>query len=528
MSRITQAAKKVLSDIRHFSNIVVQLPLRPYQARPLKAVLDSILGQHGREYLLIFPRQSGKNEAVAQLLVYLLNIMQRRGGNIIYGATGDALGMGRERLADRLDNPWNAGKWTRRTKPLRTCLNSASVTFLSTHPSASARGQTAHWLLVIDEAQDVLGSHIEAVFTPMRAANNATALYIGTVKLTTDFLWLKKLELEAETARDGIRRVFLVPPEAVARDNPPYAAFLDAQVSKHGRHHPIVASEYYLEPIDGSGGLFDKRRRRMMHGLHERETNPRSGRLYVATLDVAGQDEAATDPIAQLARPGRDYTVATIFEVDFPDPNTHGASGARHYAPGPTYRALDIFVDHGSKHFDDVPGRPALIHRLAAWLDSWNVAHLVADESGVGQGLVAWLQAAMGQHRVTGFNFAGRGKKAALGSAFLALIETGRFRYWATDADIPLSDAWWFWKQAAACSYELPPDGQFDRDLRWEVHASHRTDTPTGRQPTHDDRLISAALIAELDRIYRAGDLSLGLAKSAITHAPDPLDGDIY
>jgi hypothetical protein len=74
---------------------------------------------------------------------------------------------------------------------------------------------------------------------------------------------------------------------------------------------------------------------------------------------------------------------------------------------------------------------------------------------------------------------------------------------------------WGFvYAQASACAYEVPPDGRFDLDLRWGVPPTHRTDVPapTHRRgastlrPTHDDRLLSAALIAELDRLLRAGD----------------------
>jgi hypothetical protein len=367
----------------------------------------------------------------------------------------------------------------------------------------------------------------------MRAANNATAVYIGTVKTSHDYLWQKKLELERLQRRDGIRRVFLVQPETVMAENRAYQQFLQAQVDKFGRHHPIVASEYYLEPIDASGGMFDVRRRALMRGDHLRLDAPIGQCLYVATVDVAGEDEAATDPIAALARPGRDYTVATVFEVLYPPPGI--------YAPGPSYRAVDVFVDHGSKHFEDVPGRPALVNRLHAWLDHWRVAHVLADESGVGLGLVAWLRDALGEGRVTGFNFAGRGKKARLGSAFLSLVETGRFKYWTEDgerdaaAESPalgdsatcggLTDAGWFWSQVRACGYEIPPEGRFDTDLRWEVPPSHKTDTPEGPQPTHDDRLISAALVAELDTLLRQGGLFLGVAKSETIAGEDPLAG---
>ena len=515
MSLAARVFTKLFGDIKLFSKLVLRRPLRQYQLRPVKAVLASILNHQGLEFLAVFPRQSGKNEAASQLETYLINIFQRVGGNIIHGATGDALGMATERLESQLDNPWNADLWGKKRKPARRILGKAAVLFLSTHPSASARGQTSHWLTVIDEAQDQAGPHIEAVFTPMRAANNATVLYLGTVKLTTDYLWHKKNELEQEQAQDGVQRVYLVTPEEVCRENPAYRAFLDAQIRKHGRHHPIVASEYFLEPIDGAGGLFDGRRLALIKGTHLRQHEPSPAALYVATLDVAGQDEAATDPLAQLAHPGRDYTVATMFEIVPP------ACGA--LTRFPTYLAVDVFVDQGGRHFEDAPGRPKLVERLAAWLENWEIAHLVADESGVGQGVTSWLTAALGHHRVTGYQFSGTGKKAALGSALLSLIETGRFRYWTGDQDRPLSDGWWFWTQARACTYELPPDGRFDRDLRWGVPPNARIDTPAGSQLIHDDRLISAALITEIDRLYRQRKLVVGQAISAIIPAGDTL-----
>jgi hypothetical protein len=347
----------------------------------------------------------------------------------------------------------------------------------------------------------------------MRASTNAPALYIGTVKLTTDYLWQKKLQLERQQAEDGLKRVFVVQPETVVEQNPQYRDFLDAQLRTHGRDHPIVASEYFLEPIDGTGGLFPPRRRALMLGTHRRQRQPEAGVVYVATLDVAGEDEAATDPIARLAHPGRDYTVATIFRVEY------AAAGS--LAPGPTYRAVDVFVDHGSRHFQEAPGQPALVRRLLAFLQHWRVAHLVSDESGVGLGLTSWLRKALGEKRVTGFGFSGAGVKAALGSAFLSLVETGRFKYWPIDRH--LGDAFWFWAQVQACTYEVPPEGRFDRDLRWGVHPSHRTSTPEGPEPTHDDRLLSAALIAHLDRELAAGRLLLGSAVSAVVVPADPL-----
>jgi len=494
MTHRPDPAHELFRNPAAFSRYVLQLPLYHYQLDPLKPIIASIFRRQGHEFLLVFPRQSGKNEAVAHLLVYLLNLLQRRGGSIVYGAIGDALGRGIRRLEERLDNPLNARAWRKSTRPIARHLGRAQVIFLSTHPQAASRGETAHWLLVIDELQDQDPHHLEAVFEPMRAANNATALYIGTVRTTSDALWLKKTELQQLQQTDGLQRVWILHPDTVIADNPNYGRFLQSKIARFGRDHPIIASEYFNQPIHGEGGLFDRRRRQLMLGHHSRHFEPDPAVTYLATLDVAGQDESAGDPIAELTNPGR-------------------------------YHALDIFVDHGSRHFEDHPGRPKLAQRLLAWLELWNILHLIADQSGVGAGLVSWLTAKLGREKVSPYTFT-PSSKALLGSRFITCIETGRFKYWSGD-DQPLDDAWHFWQQAQACTYHIPPGGQFDRHLQWSVPPAARHTTPTGPQPIHDDRLISAALVAHFDQLHDDNIIHLGHrtsgALSAIIPAHDPL-----
>ena len=493
-----------------FSRHILKTPLFKYQIDPLNAILDSVLNQRGDEFLLAAPRQSGKDESIIHLLTLLLNLFQRAGGNIVYGDIGDGVDRFIERLEDALNNDLNKNQWSKTSKPVKRNLGKAAVVFKSSHPTAHARGETAKILLVINEAQDQDAAHIQAVFEPMRAFTNATAVYAGTVKLTTDFLWQKKQTLERISQEKGSQRVFLIHPDQVTAENPAYNAFLSAQVAAHGRNHPIVASEYFMEPIGGAGGLFPPRRIALMKGTHGRSRQPEPGKIYLAVIDVAGQDEAATDPIAQLKNPARDYTICTIFE----------------YVPAgfgqidPSFHAVDIFVDHGSRHFEDHPGRPALAKRLLAFLNHWQVAHTVCDESGVGEGLTSWLAGILGKTRVTGFKFSPV-SKADLGNKFLSLIETGRFKYWLDE--IELSDSWWFFQQAAACGYEVPANGRFERDLRWSVPTNHKTHTPTGIQLTHDDRLLSAALIAHTDELLRNGIIILGTAQSTIIKPQDPL-----
>jgi hypothetical protein len=282
-----------------------------------------------------------------------------------------------------------------------------------------------------------------------------------------------------------------------------------------------------------------------MRGDHPRQYRPEEdGRMVtrIACIDIGGQDEAATSPLARLENPGRDYTAATLFEVA---PPLSGETRLPELGPAvqlPAYRAVDVFVDQGSRHFQDSPGRPALVRRLLAWLTMWQTDHLIVDKSGVGEGIYDWLCAALGRRRVSGYDFQAPGKKAALGAAFLSLVETGRFKYWAREAadgeensagrheeiahsagEIPLSDGWWFWQQVANCAYELPDGGRYERDLRWGVPAGARVSTPGGPRPVHDDRLLSAALIAVADELYASDVLSTGQARSALIRPGDPL-----
>ena len=305
---------RYLADINVFSSLILGLPLYDYQLRPLYSIIDSIHRQYGREYLLLFSRQSGKNEAIAHLLVYLLNVLQRKGGNMVFAATGDGLGRGVRRLEERLNNRFNRDEWRKTSRPLCRSLGDAGVVFLSSHSQAASRGETADHLLIIDEMQEQQRAHIEAVFTPMRAAGNATAVYLGTARSQHDALWLKKLELERLTRRDGLRRVFTAGPEQVMAANPAYGQFLQRQVERHGRYHPIIASEYFLEPLGSASGLFPPRRLALMRGEYARRRHP-SGEGAIALLDVGGQDEAATDPLAQLDNPARDYTACTIVQL---------------------------------------------------------------------------------------------------------------------------------------------------------------------------------------------------------------------
>ena len=123
MSDAIRRIKAVLLSIRLFSALVVQMPLRGYQVGPADAVVDSCLNNRGLEFLWVFPRQSGKDEAVAQLCVFLLTLFQRVEAGIVHVfPTSGQLATGITRLSRRLENLWTGGRWWSKSKPARLGL----------------------------------------------------------------------------------------------------------------------------------------------------------------------------------------------------------------------------------------------------------------------------------------------------------------------------------------------------------------------------------------------------------------------
>ena len=315
--------KKVLLSIELFSHLVINLPLRKYQLAPANAVIDSCLHQKGLEFLWIFPRQSGKDEAIAQMVTFLLTLFHRVEACIVHVyPTAQQITTGTTRLSNRLTNAWTCDRAWTRSKPIRLGLEQAVCVFFSGHPRARAEGATANLLLIVNETQDQHEATVERRFTPMRASTNATALYVGTVRTSHDFLWRTKTRLERAQALDGVQRVFQITPQQIGQENPHYQVFVDSQVRLKGRQHPSVRTELFNEPLDTTAGLFPARRRALMQGDHPRIFAPEEGCSYLATIDIGGQDEASTAPGRSfwgeggaLSNPNRDYTVCTISRV---------------------------------------------------------------------------------------------------------------------------------------------------------------------------------------------------------------------
>ena len=493
---------RIVTDLDAFSaSLLPAYRLRPYQLAPARAILESIAQRRGDQFAIVFSRQAGKDEMLAQLLAFLLLRRSRHGGTAIIAAPTfrpQAI-LSRDRLRDRL-----LGNGL--TAPLVTAMDSSTIRvggararFVSAAPGANARGQTADLLLVANEAQDIEPRIWDAVFDPMAASTNATTLFMGTVWSQSTLLARQMRHLRSLESVDGRQRVWMVPWSVVARDLPAYGDRVRARIAQLGEGHPFIRTEYFLEELDGEGGLFPPHRLAQMRGEHPRLERARAGQRYALLIDVAGEEEAGSDP-AGFGNAGssgnrRDSTALTVVEVD-----TEGRSDGR-----AVYRVVDRRVWTGVRH-------TALHDQLVDLARTvWRASWVVVDATGIGAGLASFLRASLGKRsgayppvQVVPFVFSAS-SKSRLGWDFLGLIDAGRFREYVSDAGTATHQPTGlehvtalYEAQLRATTYEvLQGPGNV---LRWSV--------PT--RDGHDDLVMSAALTAELERLDPRPRIALG------------------
>lgn len=494
--------RRLLADIVTFSRLIwPRYALRGYQIGPARAVIAAVRGDvPQREFVLMFSRQSGKDELLAQVLAYLLVLYQKQGGSIVVTlpTLRPQAVIARDRLVERLNAPRlrALGVRTRVRDGFIVEVGKASVHFLSGAPTANTRGKTASLLLVGNESQDIGIDRWDAVFAPMGASTDAVGLWLGTPWTSDTLLSRQRRHVESLEATDGQGRAYIVPWRAVAAELPAYGRYVERQTALLGAGHPFIRTEYELIELDGEGGLFPAGRRGQMQGDHAPLGRGVAGETYALLLDVAGEEEdqiegvKAYDPTAR-----RDSTALTVVRVT---PDDEGRA---------RYEVVRRYLWTGVRH----TRLYEQIRDLAR--NVWRARYVVVDATGIGTGLSSFLRAALGERVVIPFVF-GLASKSKLGWDFLGIIDSGRYKEYQPPPLTPpptlgegknlpalLPDkgdvmggdreamdlAGIFWQQVAACTYEVRPGP--GRLMSWAV--------PDAR--LHDDLLLSAALVAVLD-----------------------------
>ena len=554
--------RSLASSPQEFSSKFIGIPLRPYQQQVADLVLHSVLDKLGLSFVVIFPRQSGKNETQAHIQAFLLFVLQDQEIEIISVSPTykpQALNaMNRlQRCLDR--NPLTAGFWHTRSG-ITVCLGRACVHFFSGSSVAHTVGATASALLSIDEAQDIRLSTYDRKFAPMVASTNATRLFWGTPWTSSTLLSREARRAEYDQKKDGIRRLWTLTADDVALAHPLYGEFVSVEVSRYGRTHPYVKTQYFSEEIDSQGSMFNPSRLLLMSPdvpsearnivpSTARDNIPSATRGTIASAatsqgsvnmhsppicsenggsgrGVEGTSRGGVDiyapPICSenggsgrgvrgyaflLDVAGQDESRMSIDSDEAPLENPSRDSAALSIASvdlstlstlhAPTYRIVHRQGWTGINHL-------TLFGQLKALAGSWHPVYIVMDATGVGEGLWALLDKAF-PTRVIPVKF-NQQVKSEIGWKFLSIINTGRFHNCVFTEPVRL--------QYAACRSEVLPGPA--KSLRWGVPEGARG--PDG-QLIHDDFLLADSLVALLDTLewHISGD-------SIQIDGDDPLD----
>ncbi len=502
--------KRTVQHVREFEEFCAKggIRLRAYQMEAGCEILESVRWRDGRSFVVMFPRQSGKNELQAWIEAYLMFIFSFKGCELVkVSPTWRPQSLNALRRLARVlrAHPYIAPEWRKESNYILQ-LAQARTIFLSGAPGSNIVGATASHLLEVDEAQDVLPEKFDREIAPMAASTNATRVFWGTA-WTAETLLGRELRASQEAqARDGKRRVFRLTADEVGLEVPAYRQFVAAQVARWGRAHPTVRTQYFSEEIEAGGGLFTAQRMALVEGEHAWQEGPKKGAVYAFLLDVGGEEKDAPGTDLGESRehsPRRDSTALVVVEV--------GLEGLRDPAlRAPLYRVVSMHTWTGES-------QTRLYGQLTALQKRWGARQVVVDATGLGAGLAAWLEKSL-PGRVTRFEF-NAASKTRLGWDFLGLIEMGRFRLPQAAGSREAALVERLRAQMRACTYQL--GGGPAQSLHWSVPETARD--PASGDLLHDDLLMAAALCSRLDALdWRAAG-----GRTGVIPAGDPLAGKV-
>ena len=445
------------------------ITLRPYQQEVFQAIKNSVVNRKGLTFSVEIARQGGKNELSAQLEVGLLTYFTKEARDLIKCSPTfkPQTIISMTRLKDRLNDARFVGEWASELGYIIR-LGNARAVFLSADESANVVGHTAHILLEIDESQDVDKEKYTKEFKPMGATTNVTTVHYGTTWDETTLLEeVKQTNLEMER-KDGIKRHFRYDWQEVARYNPDYLAYVEGERVRLGENHPLFLTQYCLLPVRGSGTFLSCQQRAQLQGVHPRQHQPITGKIYVAGIDLAGEAEEAEGARFRMLGPGQDSTVVTVGELDFTASDMCRTS---------CIRIVEHYCWVGRKHTELYPQLVDILKNV------WHCRRIVIDATGVGQPVASFLREALGSS-VIPFTFT-QPSKSELGFNLLSMVNSGRLKMYAADGSAEFR---WFWFEMEKAKSHYRPS----QTMNFYVDPSQG----------HDDFLMSLALLAEAANRY--------------------------
>lgn len=461
--------------IEKFAKNILRKPLYPYQIEVAEAILTSIFAGYGDIITVMMSRQSGKNQLSAILEAYLLT--KHAEGQIIKAAPtfNPQVINSRRRLMSMLearrlrDRVWTSYSmvgltpltaWEASPDAVRKHVGPA-VIFYSAEPNSNVVGATANILLEIDEAQDVTPDKFDKDFRPMASTTNATTVMYGTAWSDDTLLAMQQASNAELEERIGRQLNFKYDWRTLADINENYKKFVESEIARLGEEHMSIKTQYLLQAVSGAGRYFSPLQLTLLaDGSVCWEDVAAEDGVYIAGMDVAGEERPNPDGTPTKSR---DSTVITIGRVSY------DTTIELHVC-----RAVHHEWWTGMKHTEQYAATIALA-------EAWNLRRIVADYTGLGQGLVSLLIERLGEERVIPYTFS-RPSKSRLGHQLTGLVNTGRIKLY-TAGNYPHTVSQECWSQMRKARYRLPAPDIIDFFV----------DISEG----HDDFLISLALLGE-------------------------------
>jgi len=303
----------------------------------------------------------------------------------------------------------------------------------------------------------------------MGATTNVTTVHYGTTWDDSTLLEeVKQTNLELER-KDGIKRHFRYDWQEVARYNPDYQAYVEAERARLGEEHPLFRSQYRLLPIRGGGGFLSASHKVQLQGEHLRYRRRKPDKAYVAGIDLAGEAEEEEGARLRVLKPRQDSTVVTIGELDY--------SICDDVNKRPRIKVVEHYWWTGRKHTE-------LYLQLVDILKNvWRCKRIVVDATGVGEPVSSFLKQSLGS-RVIPFTFT-QLSKSELGFGLLAAINAGRLKVYKGDGSDEYKEFWFEMEKAKS-------------QFRPSQTMNFYVDPGEG----HDDFLMSLALVVEAGSQY--------------------------
>ena len=379
-------------------------------------------------------RQSGKNTTSARWAV-------RKGCKYGYLAKAGRLGripyaksiktaptykpqvvVSKRRMEEEFEScPLTRGRWEKKDGYTFTIKGfHFSQTFLSAGPTASRVGETANLDLEIDETQRTSKEVFDRDLSPMRGSTNAPVFLQGTELDDQTLLAFMTDYAESLTAKDGRQRVFRVPWDRAAEENPEYGKFCQDECERLGGAESLVwQTEYCLVRVAPEDAFLSPAGYGSLQGDHPRLSERRQGKTYVGSVDFCGAREDGTEGVWDANRAKkRDMTVFTVGELEFRVRKAEDGTEDK----TPAINVVDIACFPGRVPED-------LLDEMSVYFfKRWHCAMVTGDRNGVGDGPCASMEARFGE-RFVGVHSTTESMDR-MGHRLMSAILSGRFRLW--------------------------------------------------------------------------------------------------